>query len=459
MSTPYVITVSSEKGGVGKTTVATNLAIYLKALQENLPVTLLSFDNHFTVDRMFRLGRQNNGGNVADLLTGTPPEQLVELGQYGVQFIPSSHELRALRERLKTPETLAAVLAEHPLEGILIIDTPPVLDHITCNALYAADRVIVPVKDSPSLENSKHIFAFFEAYGLPRRHLRLLPCLIDSRIHFDGPFKDQYQLLKAYAINRGYRCLDGYIAKSPKVDSLATNPDGKIYPIISHGRGTEVHSQFADLARQVLNDYQQEQTLRIATIRTELAGRKASREAAFCERRSNLRNDCLICGKALVHPDHIGSAGFYWQRGDGSMTGYLEDNCFSSCMFQNFYRPGREVDSDDPLRQLFRESAQRSYFVLCQAPETRSHFQQQLAFYRFDEDGLLLSRKLVDLAEQPISPTLARLLAPLGDERQRLGDDFLLFRRVESDFPEAILLEEQHARLRTDSARIAEQLR
>jgi len=46
-SYPYTITISSEKGGVGKTTLATNLAIYLKAIREDLPVTLFSFDNHF----------------------------------------------------------------------------------------------------------------------------------------------------------------------------------------------------------------------------------------------------------------------------------------------------------------------------------------------------------------------------------------------------------------------------
>ena len=57
---PYVITISSEKGGVGKTTLATNLAIYLKALSEDLPVSVVSLDNHFTVDKMFCHQRAEN---------------------------------------------------------------------------------------------------------------------------------------------------------------------------------------------------------------------------------------------------------------------------------------------------------------------------------------------------------------------------------------------------------------
>ena len=80
---PYILTISSEKGGVGKTTLATNLAIYLKAMQENLPVTIISFDNHFTVDQMFELKGQKAHGSVEDLLTGTRGADLLHQGQYG----------------------------------------------------------------------------------------------------------------------------------------------------------------------------------------------------------------------------------------------------------------------------------------------------------------------------------------------------------------------------------------
>ena len=115
MQTPYIVTVSSEKGGVGKTTLATNLAIYLKALHEDLPVTLFSFDNHFSVDRMFRIGKGRSSVDVRGLFQGVPAEQLVETGEYGVQFIASSEHLNQLRRDLEDPSVLAG--ARYLLSG------------------------------------------------------------------------------------------------------------------------------------------------------------------------------------------------------------------------------------------------------------------------------------------------------------------------------------------------------
>ena len=55
MSSLRVVTVASNKGGVGKTTIATNLAVYLRALREELPILVLGLDDQDVIQRMFAL--------------------------------------------------------------------------------------------------------------------------------------------------------------------------------------------------------------------------------------------------------------------------------------------------------------------------------------------------------------------------------------------------------------------
>jgi hypothetical protein len=452
MSAPYIVTISSEKGGVGKTTLATNLAIYLKALHEDLPVTLLSFDNHFSVDQMFRINRQPERGDVTGLFTGSNPDDLVETGEYGVQYIPSSKQLHSLRQELNDPTALARALAKSSLGGIIIIDTRPDLDIFTQSSLYAADRVIVPVKDAPSMDNCRHIYEFFDAHGISRRPLRILPCLVDNRIHFDGPFSDPYQLLKAYAINRGYRCMEGFIAKSPKVESLNTNPEGKIYPILSHGRQTEVHVQMTHIARQVYLTMLDAETRRLDEYLKDMAEAEVEHQGAYALRRDNLASNCLVCGNPLVGKESISMAGYFAQTSDLNVSGFIEEECFTSLIFRYFYGAKRSIETHDPVWALFRESAQRSYFLLQRAPHTKNFYQQKLTFYRFDDIGLEVSHKTIDLQEfekrllskerSDLFPLLERTLF---NDQGRLEDGFLLLRKVSSDLPEEILYDQNYA--------------
>lgn len=456
---PYVITVSSEKGGVGKTTLATNLAIYLKALNENLPVTIFSFDNHFTVDRMFEIKGQRLTGSVADLLMESPPRDLIHTGQYGVGYIPSSASLNDLKGSIRGPMVLARLLAASRIPGVLIIDTRPDLDMLTQNALFAADRAIIPVKDMPSLENCRNIFALFEQRGLDRKSLSLIPCLVDERIKFDGPFNDQKTLLKAYAINRGYRCLDVYISKSPKVESLNTNPDGKIYPILTHAKWTEVHGQFAQLAQILINEYNATTEPRSLLFHKWLQTEESRKKEEFFARLSGIKSQCLLCGKP-VSDDGNGRHSFYFEVSDGSAAGFFEEECFLTMLMTNIYNMDVSMVDDAPTVHLMRDSSRESAFVFRPASNGGA-----VEFHRFSLDGTLLIKKNYPLREyeggllrRERSRLYTLMTEALGTAGAGSSDRFILVHPVTRDNPQGILRDESYRGLTKLKQHIAAQI-
>ena len=255
MNRLFVIAVASEKGGVGKTTIATNLAVYLKALREDLPVTIASFDNHFSVDQMFALGPPPEK-NIAALFEEQPPSDLVQLGQYGVQYVASS---RRLQPPAHQPQWLRQRLGSLNLTGLLILDTRPILDWFSEAALLAADLVIVPVKDRAALVNTAALHQVMAAVGRCDR-LWLLPSLVDSRARLNADVR-VHEFLAYAARERDYQVMDILISKSPKVESLASGFSSTIRPVLTHARNTAVHSQFKRLAKYVLKRFDEPDSL------------------------------------------------------------------------------------------------------------------------------------------------------------------------------------------------------
>jgi cellulose biosynthesis protein BcsQ len=455
---PYIITISSEKGGVGKTTLATNLAIFLKALDENMPVSIFSFDNHFTIDKMFAIKGQRLKGDVADLLLETSGSELLHTGQYGVDYIPSSAALTDLKGSIKGPMVLARLLAASEIPGVLIIDTRPDLDILTQNALYAADQVIIPIKDLASMENCRNIFDLFDKRGLDKKSLTLIPCLVDERIKFDGVFNDQKTLLKAFAINRGYRCHDVFISKSPKVESLNTNPDGRIYPILTHGRGTDVYGQFTQLAKTIVTEFRATQEPRSLLFHQWLTAENGRKKEAFFARLSGLKSDCLLCGRPLSRQGEAGVSYFY-ETSDGGASGFLEEDCFADFLMSSIYN--LKLAADDPVRLLLHNTARESAFIF--KPRQNGNG-AEVVCHRFDLRGTQLSKKSYPLseyregrAEKPDS--LFTLMAgTLDGYGGTFRDAFLLVHPASAASPESILADEQYRELMKLRKRIAEQI-
>jgi len=313
---PFVITVASEKGGVGKTTIATNLAVFIKALREDLPVTVASFDNHFSVDNMFAIGR-HYGQSVAGLFGEIPASHLVQIGEYGVQFMASERGLTAPDDDYGH---LRKALANSGLSGVLVLDTRPILDYFTLNALLASDLVLAPVKDRPSLVNVASIRQTMLDIGADPQRMWLVPSLIDKRLKLRGDMGVR-EFLVGQAEERDYQVVDTWIAKSPKVEGLTTNLSSKVYPVLTHARYTAVHYQFRTLAAFCLEQLDSCPT----PLVQEWALEQARVEEMPRVRMKRLVDECPVCAERVD-----GSEGHFFQDLRSRRIGFIHTPCLGN---------------------------------------------------------------------------------------------------------------------------------
>ncbi len=249
-----VLVVSSNKGGVGKTTVATNLAVYLRALREELPVLVVSLDDQQVVDRMFALRPPQPGdGHLKHGWAERSFARVIQLGEYGVHFVPSAPDVTLLKARARDPRTLRRILALTGWQGVVILDTKSDLEALTESAYHAAERVLIPVADRASLEEAGRSFALLERAGLGRERGRVVLTLVDRRTRVRGEGTHLMGSLLAEVRRRGWPYYRSYLSRSPTVESLNS---GGVRPlsILHHARGTIVHAQLRDLTEEILQD-------------------------------------------------------------------------------------------------------------------------------------------------------------------------------------------------------------
>ena len=248
-----IIAVANQKGGVGKTTTAINLAACLSV--KGKKVLLIDMDPQGNTTSGVGIDKNELESTIYDLMIGESSISgcIVENVFEDMDLIPTNVDLAAAEIELIGVERKEFILKDEidfvkDKYDFIIIDCPPALSMLTINAMTTADSVIVPIQcEYYALEGLSQLLHTINLVSE-----RLNPTLAIEGIVFtmyDGRTNLSQQVVENVRVNLGGNVYDSII---PRNIRLAEAPSYGL-PIIKYDPKSAGAEAYMALATEVIN--------------------------------------------------------------------------------------------------------------------------------------------------------------------------------------------------------------